>query len=294
MNVLPKFALAFQGIPATKAEDYINCYGSYTRWSEDGKRLLEYNWGSGSTIYIAHQFSMVPEYSENMENPEESGKPTGKMKEAVQAMAITVPNPVTREKLFQQAIHDIYRVNGYDEQLAFAQKMLNGSIDNPGSEEMQTYKEVSSWVNFELDKWEGLTVDNARAHVISELDAYDSSDNVNSFYLVYNGMKLQWWVDRDTRVSLRSTTQIVREAQEAQKVAVPRTTIWYNTIALDLPCDAVLAMLAQLELYSLTCYSKTEEHRSAIQALDSVEEILNYDYTTGYPEKLIFDLEQLG
>lgn len=290
MNNLPKFALAFQGVPANKEEDYLSVYGSTTRWSEDGKRILEYNWGRCSTIYIAHQFKEVPVYYDDLTDPEKAGQQTGEKKEVCRAMAITVPNPITREKLFQQGLHVIYEINGYEEQLDFTQKMLNESIDNPNSEEVKTYKEVSSWLNWELDKWEGITVESAKEHVLSEIDAYDTSDNVNSFYLEIGGEKYQWWLSKSDRVGLMNSTTIQKETQEMQKVVNPISTLWYNSVSLTLPCDAIIAMLGQLEIYSLDSFNVTARHKAAVSSLDSVEDILNYDYTEGYPEKLTFTI----
>ena len=34
----------------------------------------------------------------------------------------------------------------------------------------------------------------------------------------------------------------------------------------------------------------TFEHKEAINALTTCDELVNYDYTTGYPEKLVFNL----
>lgn len=290
MNNLPKFALAFQGVPASQEEDYLNVYGSTTEW-RDGE-IRSYNWGRCSTIYIAHQRELVPVYYDDLdeENKDKAGQPTGEYRDAVRAMAITVPNPVTREKLFQEGIHQIYQVNGYEEQLAFAQKMLNGAIDSPESEEMGTYKEVSSWLNWQLDIWEGLTLEAAKNHILSDIDAYDTSSSVNEFFLEIAGEKYSWWVDRNTRISLKNSTTIQMEEQRSRGVETPDTIIWYNGISLDLPCEMVLQMLNALEMYALGCYSVTAQHQSAVKALESVEEVLGYDYTTGYPEKLTFTI----
>ena len=47
-------------------------------------------------------------------------------------------------------------------------------------------------------------------------------------------------------------------------------------------------MLNALELYALNCYNVTQSHISAVKALQTIEEIENYDYTVGYPVKLSF------
>ena len=45
-------------------------------------------------------------------------------------------------------------------------------------------------------------------------------------------------------------------------------------------------MLDGIELYASACYDNTQRHLTNIGALSTVEEILAYDYTLGYPEKL--------
>jgi len=49
-------------------------------------------------------------------------------------------------------------------------------------------------------------------------------------------------------------------------------------------------MLSSLEIYALECYNQTATHKAAVEALTTAEEINNYDYTTGYPEKLTFSI----
>ena len=42
----------------------------------------------------------------------------------------------------------------------------------------------------------------------------------------------------------------------------------------------------KLELYAKQCYNKTAEHKYNLEQLSIPEEILEYNYTEGYPEKL--------
>lgn len=44
-----------------------------------------------------------------------------------------------------------------------------------------------------------------------------------------------------------------------------------------------------IELYASACYDVTQMHLAAINGLTSVEEVKNYDYLAGYPEKLRFE-----
>ena len=49
-------------------------------------------------------------------------------------------------------------------------------------------------------------------------------------------------------------------------------------------------ILKDVEVYAIKCMQRTFEHSMAIKALNTIEEIQNYDFTTGYPEKPVFNI----
>lgn len=49
-------------------------------------------------------------------------------------------------------------------------------------------------------------------------------------------------------------------------------------------------MLQQLEVYAVQCYNKTTDHIYNVQSLTDKSSIETYEYTTGYPEKLTFNI----
>ena len=61
-------------------------------------------------------------------------------------------------------------------------------------------------------------------------------------------------------------------------------------MSLYIPCEQLLGMLSTLEIYAAECYNKTTDHAFAISLLTTIEDIENYNFETGYPEKLIFEL----
>lgn len=123
-------------------------------------------------------------------------------------------------------------------------------------------------------------LDQAKKEVIRKIDAYDKSSDVNSFLL--NG--IQVWLDKDTRVGLMNSIKIEKDAGKEQSV------LWFNNICVTVNCDSAIQMLSALELYALDCYNKTSEHKINVQNLSSIEEVHNYDYTQGYPNKLEFTI----
>lgn len=116
---------------------------------------------------------------------------------------------------------------------------------------------------------------------IDEITKYDTSSNVNAFSL--NGVDV--WLDRDTRVSLMNSTTI------AKNMAQENTILWLGTVKITVKCDQAIQLLSALEMYALGCFNKTAEHKKNVEALSTINEIVSYDYTVGYPEKLNLVIE---
>ena len=115
---------------------------------------------------------------------------------------------------------------------------------------------------------------------LRKLNKYDKSINVNSFFIG----DTQTWIDRDTRVSLMNSTNILKQMGQET------TTLWLGDQPYTLACDSVIQMLSALEVYALQCYNVTAQHRANINSLETIEEIIAYDFKTGYPEKLVFNV----
>ena len=120
-----------------------------------------------------------------------------------------------------------------------------------------------------------------KTNKLNELIVFDKSKDVNSFFV--GG--IQAWIDRDTRVSLMNSTQILKNAGREN------TVLWLNGNAFSINCESLIQMLSALEIYALQCYNVTEQHKANINSLKDIEEIKSYDFTTGYPEKLVFSVQ---
>ena len=123
-------------------------------------------------------------------------------------------------------------------------------------------------------------LDQAKKEIIRKIDEYDTSINVNSFKL--NGVDV--WLSKDTRVGLMNSISIEKAAGKEQ------SALWFNNICVTINCDSAIQMLSALELYALDCYNKTAQHKINVQNLSSIEEVHNYDYTQGYPNKLEYTI----
>ena len=56
--------------------------------------------------------------------------------------------------------------------------------------------------------------------------------------------------------------------------------------------DKLKEFLNQLEVYAGKCFSITAEHLQNIKQLSTIEELLKYDYTAKYPNKVILNENQ--
>ena len=116
----------------------------------------------------------------------------------------------------------------------------------------------------------------AKTSMLAEITAYDASSSVNSFLL--NGMEV--WLDKATRVGLMNSTSI------AKNMGQEKTNLWLGSYQLEVDCDKAIQLLSALEMYALECFNVTAAHKKAVSELDNIEEVLTYDYKSGYPEKL--------
>ena len=116
----------------------------------------------------------------------------------------------------------------------------------------------------------------AQKMVQEQIDKYDTSPSVNGFML--NGLRV--WLNKDTRVGLMNSTQIAKAMGKAT------TTLWFGGMQIEVNCDKAIGLLSALEMYALECFNVTAAHKKAVAELNTVEEVLGYDYTKGYPEQL--------
>ena len=112
-----------------------------------------------------------------------------------------------------------------------------------------------------------------------EINEYDMSSNINSF--TYHGVDM--WLDKDTRNGL------IMRLNAEKAVGKAETTLWFGTMSFTLSIDDGLQLLTLLEVYASACYDNTAHHIAAVEALNDVEDVFNYDYTVGYPQKIVIE-----
>lgn len=119
----------------------------------------------------------------------------------------------------------------------------------------------------------------AQEQLKTDIIAYDSSNNVNLFYM--NGVPM--WLDKATRAGL----MLRFESEEA--IGRDTTTLWYDSYAFTLPLEKAKQMLYVIEVYASACYDNTQQHLANVDQMTTIEELEQYDYTIGYPDKLNFN-----
>ena len=134
------------------------------------------------------------------------------------------------------------------------------------------------WAVYEQPEPEDIHINNLRQQRIDDLIRWDSSDNVNIFYLG----EMPIWLDKATRVGL------MLRFQSENALGKEQTTLWYDGIPVVLQLEDAIKMLYAIELYASACYDNTQKHYSNILKLNTEHDILNYDIRVGYPEKLTF------
>lgn len=127
----------------------------------------------------------------------------------------------------------------------------------------------------------------AKENKISEILAYDRSSEINICYISYGGVTLEYWADKNERNALKNAVQdCIALGRENYRLDLRELNV-----SMAIPCANMVAMLQALEGYAIDCYNNTTDHIYNVQAMHSMSEVDEYDYTTGYPEKLTFNIE---
>lgn len=118
-------------------------------------------------------------------------------------------------------------------------------------------------------------LDACKPVLLRKIDLYDQSPAVNSF--VYKGK--QYWLDKQQRSCMKTVAESGLETIE----------IVFGDQNIVLPAEFVKQFILDLEAYAYKCFVVTAKHKQQASALKDYSDIINYDYTTGYPEKIILE-----
>lgn len=119
-----------------------------------------------------------------------------------------------------------------------------------------------------------------RKAMLAYIEKYDISQSVNSFQL--NG--IHGWLDKATRVGLMNSINVIQRAGD-QKIE-----LWLGNYKLELDCNKAIELLSKIEMYAMNCFNVTALHKKQVSEFSNIEDFLNYDYKSGYPDKLIINI----
>ena len=101
----------------------------------------------------------------------------------------------------------------------------------------------------------------------------DSKVNVFSF----RGKDYGW--DKNTRIGLNRLANSGKNSYE----------IVFGTDIVEISKDELQKLLNQLEIYANKCFVNTHKHLNAIETLNTPLELIEYNYTLGYPDKVVIE-----
>lgn len=180
-------------------------------------------------------------------------------------------DPIYWEGQIGETLDDFYAgkwVKLSNEQVAFHNEHENASL--------------SEMFNMELTiTTEPDPIELAKNNKLRDLEIYDRGSNINDFTV--NGEMHAWFIP-EMRSNYRNSIDA------AKLLGVESLDIFIGDTLVTIPTASAEQMLAAIQLYADQCFIKTKQHEAAIKALNTVEDINNYDYTVGYPTKLNFTL----
>ena len=117
---------------------------------------------------------------------------------------------------------------------------------------------------------------------LSQITLYDKSAAVNSFIL--NGES--HWLDFNLR------DRVFQGNERLKLMGRTDTTLWLDGMCIELPIEQAQMLIANIEVYAKDCYNVTERHKMEVKALKTYDEVMAYDITAGYPEKIELNISE--
>lgn len=119
------------------------------------------------------------------------------------------------------------------------------------------------------------TPNNIKDFLKQKIQLYKESFNVNSF--IYKNK--EYWLDSKTRSSLFNLSQATTNDIE---IVLGKEIIKMSPTKLQ-------EFINKLEVYAYECFVVTSKHIIKADELTKLEDVMNYDYTAGYPEKITLE-----
>lgn len=187
----------------------------------------------------------------------------------------------TYEKMVSMLIGAKYST---DAQIALLYNYQNNPVEYADAmlkyQQWRVYCKEAARIFFGIE----LTLDDIKERKIVEIEAYDNSGEVNGFDIVVGGQTMAAWLTPDKRSDYKNSLD------SAELLGMTEVHPVFNGIALTIPTQTAKVALAKIQIYANQCYGVTEQHKANVEALTTIEEVEAYEYKTGYPERLRFEI----
>ena len=127
-------------------------------------------------------------------------------------------------------------------------------------------------------KYSPNSIESQRRLLVECISAYDKSSHVDGFTI--SGVKL--WLDSEMRGKVRENLE------HCDRKGMERTVLRIGGMSFPVSVADGWEMYYAVVGYACECWNVTEGHLASVSQLESIEEIMEYDYTIGYPSKLEF------
>lgn len=143
-----------------------------------------------------------------------------------------------------------------------------------------TEEEITEDYQWHTETLDKMKLDQAKLTKTREIKEYNSSSNVDGFYL--NGVK--HWLTLDERKAAELSTKAhITLGHETTEQCL-------GGVFYTIPCESLIYMLSELEVYALECLNHAKRQEAEVMAMTDIEAVEKYDVTKGYPEMLRFEL----
>ena len=150
-----------------------------------------------------------------------------------------------------------------------------GVMDDQSGEMVTMFEYDAFWMDVNGKTYNDV-IASAKREKTAEIDAYDTSPAVNGFVL--NGERV--WLDFELR------DRVYQGNERLQRIGRTDTTLWLGKQCYNLSIEQAQNIISHIEAYAKDCYNVTAQHKAAVEKMQTVEDVLGYDYKKGYPEQL--------
>lgn len=126
-----------------------------------------------------------------------------------------------------------------------------------------------------------ISLESVKLKKLEQLAEYDKSDTVNDFTV---NETTHMWFSPEERSNFKSSIE------SAKILGVETLQMFLDETLFTIPTAQAEIMLAQIQMYADQCYIVTKRHQINVKKLNTIRKVERYDFTTGYPQKLNFDI----